>query len=55
MRHLESITALQTAHIRAAWIEGEEDATKFLPQWHDDGPATEADEEFLKFGGRYRV
>lgn len=55
MRHTEAIVALQTAHLRAAWIEGEEDATKFLPQWHDDAPATDADDEFMKFGGRYRV
>lgn len=55
MRHTEAVMALQTAHLRAVWVEGDEDATQFLPQWHDDAPPTAADEEFLKFGGQYRT
>lgn len=54
MRHTESVLAIQTAHLRAAWVEGEEDATKFLPNWHDAGPATAEDEAFLRFGAAYR-
>ena len=54
MRHKASELAIHTAHLRAAWVEGEEDATKFLPNWHDAGPATAEDEAFLRFGAAYR-
>lgn len=54
-RHLESVLALQTAHLRSAWVEGEEDGSRFLPKWSESsGPANAVEMELMQFGSAYR-
>ncbi|MCA9063422.1 MAG: hypothetical protein KDA96_10195 [Planctomycetaceae bacterium] len=56
-RRLDALMAIQTAHLRAAWVESEQDPRDFLPQWSTNAtePTNEAEELLLGFGMAERM
>jgi hypothetical protein len=44
-RRLDVLLALQTFHLRRAWLEHEQDPQDFMPQWPEVARATEPENE----------